>query len=187
MQMLLREASTTLIQKFNIWEKQWKQTSKKNHQLCWKSWNYYIQLMHNTAEGNSQQKSLQLQNKHQLKKIWRIKLNCWNKTKKNVIRKSNLNILRIRKNIPSQKKQPSGLRLRRPYSNQHRSVKGTEFRTRNNGNTFKLQRTITNALRYKSDPSGNVNLSKHSFSFNTYKLLDKNLNFIPTSKRYIKN
>ena len=101
---------------------------------------------------------------------------------------SNLNILRTRKNIPSQKTHPSGLCLRRPYSNQHRSVKGTEFRTRNNANTFKLQRTITNALRYKSDPSGNVvNLSKHSFSFDTYKLLNKNLNFIPTSKRYNKN
>ena len=46
----------------------------------------------------------------------------------------------------------------------HRSVKGTEFRLRNNANTFKLQRTLTNAFRYKSDPSGNVvNLSKHSF------------------------
>ena len=54
-----------------------------------------------------------------------------------------------------------------------------------NANTFKLQRTITNALRYKSNLSGNViNLSKHSFSFDTYKLLNKNLHFIPTSKRY---
>ena len=97
---------------------------------------------------------------------------------------SNLNILRTRKNIPSQKTHPSGLCLRRPYSNQHRSVKGTEFRTRNNANTFKLQRTITNALKYVSDSSGNVvNLSKHSFSSDTYKLLNKDLNFIPTSKK----
>ena len=44
------------------------------------------------------------------------------------------------------KKHPGGLRLRRPYSNQHRSVKGTEFRSRNNANTFKPQRIITNAL-----------------------------------------
>ena len=74
---------------------------------------------------------------------------------------------------------------RRPYSNQHQSVKGTEFHT---NYTFKLQQTITNTLIYKSDPSGNaVNLSKHSLSFDTYKLLDKNLNFIPTSKRYNKN
>ena len=45
-----------------------------------------------------------------------------------------------------------------------------------------------NNFRYKSDPSGNiVNSSKDSFSFGTYKLLNKNLNFIPTSKRYNKN
>ena len=88
-------------------------------------------------------------------------------------RKSNLNILKIRRTSRA-KKHPGGLRLKRPYSNQYRSVKGTEFRTRNNANTFKLQRTITNALRYKSDPSGNVvNLSKHSFSFDTYKILKK--------------
>ena len=53
---------------------------------------------------------------------------------------------------------------------------------------MKLQQTITNTLRYKSDPSGNiVNLSKQSGFFDTYKLLNKNLNFIPTSKRYNKN
>ena len=64
----------------------------------------------------------------------------------------------------------------------------TEFRSRNNANTFRIQRTTTNALRYKSDPSGNVlNLSKHWFSFDTYKLLNKNLNLIPTSKRYNKS
>ena len=75
-----------------------------------------------------------------------------------------------------------------PYSNQHRSFKGTEFRTRNNANTFKQQRIITSALRYKAEPSGNVkNSSKHSCSFDTYKLLNKNLNFIPTLKRYNKN
>ena len=93
-----------------------------------------------------------------------------------MMRKSSVNILRIRKNIPSQKTSKS---------NQHRSVKCTEFCPRNNANTFKLQRTITNALRYKSDPSGNVaNLSKHSFSFDTHKLLNKSLYSIPTSKRY---
>ena len=39
-------------------------------------------------------------------------------------------------------------------------------------------------LECKSDPFGNIlNLSKHYFSLNTYKLLNKNLNF-PTSKQY---
>ena len=40
----------------------------------------------------------------------------------------------------------------------------------------------------KSDPSGNVvNLLKPTLSFDTCKLLNKNLNFIPTSNRYNKN
>ena len=64
MQMPLREAPTSSIQKFNIWEKQAKQTSKKKNQISWKSWNYYIQLMHNKAVGNRQQDSLQPQSKH---------------------------------------------------------------------------------------------------------------------------
>ena len=45
MQMLFWKTPTTSIQKFIIWENQAKQTSKKNHQLSWKSWNYYIQLI----------------------------------------------------------------------------------------------------------------------------------------------
>ena len=57
-------------------------------------------------------------------------------------------------------------------------LKVLNFVQENNANTFKLQQTIKNAFRYKSEPSGNVvNLSKHSFSFGTYKL-NKNLNFI---------
>ena len=48
------------------------------------------------------------------------------------------------------------------------NIKGTGFCSRNNANTFKLNRTITNALRNTSDPSRHfVNLSKHSFSFDT--------------------
>ena len=40
-------------------------------------------------------------------------------------------------------------------------------------------------LEYRSDPFGNIlSLSKHSFSLNTYKLLNKNLNFVPTPKQY---
>ena len=47
---------------------------------------------------------------------------------------------------------------------------------------------VLNFVKYKSDPSGNVvNSSKLSYSFDTYKLLYKNLNFILTSKRYNKN
>ena len=42
-----------------------------------------------------------------------------------------------------------------------------------------------NMFEYSSDPFGNIlNLSKHSFSLNTYKLLNKNLNFVSTPKQY---
>ena len=86
------------------------------------------------------------------------------------------------------KERPGALRFRRSYSNQHRFVKEAKFCSINNANTFKLLQTITNALRYKSDPSGNfANLPKHSFCFCTYKLLNKNLNFTTTSERYNKN
>ena len=74
MQMPLRQAPTSAIQKFNIWEKQAKQTSKKNHQVSWKSWNYYIQIMHNTAVGNRLQESLQLQSKHQSIEMKKLKI-----------------------------------------------------------------------------------------------------------------
>ena len=51
MQMPLREAPTSSIQKFNIWEKQTKQISKKNHQLSWKSWNYHIHTQHRRGKS----------------------------------------------------------------------------------------------------------------------------------------
>ena len=44
-----------------------------------------------------------------------------------------------------------------------------------------IQRAIKSKIRYKSDPSGHVkNLSKNSFSLDTFKLL----NFVPTPKKY---
>ena len=74
MQLPLREAQTKSIQEFNIWEKQAKQISKKNQQLFWKSCNYSIQLKHNTAVGNRQEESLQLQRKHQPIEIKKLKI-----------------------------------------------------------------------------------------------------------------
>ena len=57
----------------------------------------------------------------------------------------------------------------------------------NNGNTIGIQQTIKSKIINKSDPSGHViNLSKHSFSLNIFKLLNKNLNFVPTPKNYNK-
>ena len=52
---------------------------------------------------------------------------------------------------------------------------------------FGIQRAIKSKIRYKSDPSGHViNLSKHSFFLDIFKLLNKNLNFVPTPKKYNK-
>ena len=58
---------------------------------------------------------------------------------------------------------------------------------RNNENIINLQRKIKETLKYRSDPIGNViNLTSFLFSKNVYKLLNKNLNFIPTPKLYNK-
>ena len=47
-----------------------------------------------------------------------------------------------------------------------------------------MQRVIKSKIRFKSDPSGNViNLSKHLFSLDTLKRLNKNINFVPTPKK----
>ena len=173
MQMPLREASTILIQKFNSLEKVGITTSSScttpPREIANKSpFNYKANL-------NDRDKEIEdLRNQIKLLKQKQKERDTQEQPKHTENKEEH----------PEPKKQPSGLRLRRPYSNQHRSVKGTEFRSRTNANTFKLQRTITNALGYKSDPSGNaVNLSKQWFCFDIHKLLNKNLIFIPTSKR----
>ena len=51
----------------------------------------------------------------------------------------------------------------------------------------KIDTNLTHQNRYKSDPSGNlINLSDQSFSSDSFKLLNKNLYFIPTARKYIK-
>ena len=61
---------------------------------------------------------------------------------------------------------------------------GNNFYRTNSANSIGIQRKNKNMLECKSDPFGNIlNLSKHYFSLNTYKLLNKNLNF-PTPKQY---
>ena len=80
-----------------------------------------------------------------------------------------------------------GLHSWRPGNKQHRNNKRTNLYPTNNGNAIGIQRAIKSKIRYKSDPSGHViNLSKHSFSLDTFKLLNKNLNFVPTPKKYNK-
>ena len=66
--------------------------------------------------------------------------------------------------------------------------RSNEFHRTNNGNFIKLQRTIKTSLKQRHDPDGcMINLSKHSFSKDTYKLLNKNSSFIPTSGIYSKS
>ena len=44
---------------------------------------------------------------------------------------------------------------------------------------------MKNLFEYRSDPLENIsNLRKHSLYLNTYKLLNKNLKFVPTPKQY---
>ena len=65
-----------------------------------------------------------------------------------------------------------GGQIRGPNRNQHRNNKGNDFYRTNNANSIDIQRKIKNMLEYRSDPFGNIlNLSKHSFSLNTYKFL----------------
>ena len=85
------------------------------------------------------------------------------------------------------KKCADGLHTWRPGNKQHRNNKRTNLYPANNGNAIGIQQAIKSKIRYKSDPSGHViNLSKHSFSLNIFKLLNKNLNFVPTPKNYNK-
>ena len=61
---------------------------------------------------------------------------------------------------------------------QNRSNRSNEFHSTHNGNFRKKQHTIKTSLRHNPDGCV-INLSKHSFSKGTYKLLSKNLSFTP--------
>ena len=53
----------------------------------------------------------------------------------------------------------------------------------NHGNFIKLGKTLENTIRFQSDPAGQViNLSTKRFCKDTFKLLNENLNFVPTQK-----
>ena len=74
----------------------------------------------------------------------------------------------------------------RPGHKQRRTNKCTPLHNKQWRQATK-KRAIKNKIRYEFDPLGKViNLSKHSFSSYTFKLLNKNLNFVPTPKKYIK-
>ena len=76
------------------------------------------------------------------------------------------------------------LHARRPGPKRHRNNKSTYLYLKSSGNTSGIQQTFKNKIRYKSDPFGkDLNLSKHSFSSDTFKLLNEILNVVPTPKK----
>ena len=85
------------------------------------------------------------------------------------------------------KKRTNGLQNRKP-NKKNRNTKCNFIHLRHNENFVKLRRKTEETIRYKSDPEGTEsNLAAFSFSKKEYKLLNKNLNFIPTSKVYNRN
>ena len=86
------------------------------------------------------------------------------------------------------KKRSNGLYTGWPGHKQHKNNKCTYLYPTNNGNTIGIQRAIKSKIRYKSDQSGNViNLSKYSFTLDTFKLLNKNVNWYLHRKSKIKS
>ena len=92
-----------------------------------------------------------------------------------------LSKLKTQKQYTSKKKRLYGFQIRGTKRNQRRNIEGNDFYKTNNADSIGIQRKIKNMLEHRSDPVRNIlNLSKHSL--NTYKLLNKNLNFVPTPK-----
>ena len=63
-----------------------------------------------------------------------------------------------------------------------------DINSNNNENFNRIQKLFRRTTTHKADPFGNViNLSNKSFTYNDFKLLNKNLNFIPNPGRYNKH
>ena len=94
--------------------------------------------------------------------------------------------MRIFQNSATSKEHTKGLR-RRP-TKRNRITECYNIYQRNHENFDNLWKTIEKSIRHQSDQNGNIiNLTKLSFKKADYKLLNKNLNFIPTPKVYNKN
>ena len=79
------------------------------------------------------------------------------------------------------------LRYRRP-SRKNRNTEYDFIHRRRSENFVKLRRKIEESIRYKSNPEENVvNLTAFSFWKSEYKLLNRNLDLIPTPKVCNKN
>ena len=73
-------------------------------------------------------------------------------------------------------------------NNKMQKSKRYKFYRRNHANTEKLWRTVEDTTGHQFDPIGNIiNLSNKTFTKETFQLLNKNLNFIPTPSTFNKN
>ena len=78
--------------------------------------------------------------------------------------------------------------LRRRPTGKSRFTECYNIHRRNHTYFGNLWKAIEKSLRHQFDLNGNtINLTKYSFTKTEYKLLNKNLNFIPTPKVYNKN
>ena len=91
----------------------------------------------------------------------------------------------INRNSQEKSKKPAnGLRFTRRPTTKYGDYSSNKFYQRNNAKTKNLWQNIQSTARFKSDPIGSVvNLSNKKFTKDTFKLLNKNLNFIPTLKQ----
>ena len=67
----------------------------------------------------------------------------------------------------------------------HSDRRSNNIHKHNYGNFTRIRNTIHKTEVFNTDPFGNViNLSKKSFTYNEFKLLNRNLNFIPNPGKY---
>ena len=81
------------------------------------------------------------------------------------------------------KKRVPGLCVSRGRRGKHRTDQRHKLHRKHHGNFIKLRKTLEDTIGFQSDPAGQViNLSAKRFCKYTFKLLNKNLHFVPTQK-----
>ena len=81
------------------------------------------------------------------------------------------------------KRRVPGLCVSRGPRRKHRTDQRHKLHRQNHDNYIKLRKTLEDTIRFQSDPAGQViNLITKKFCKDTFKLLNKNLNFVPTQK-----
>ena len=81
------------------------------------------------------------------------------------------------------KKRVPGLCVSREPRRKHQTDKRQKLYQTNHDNFIKLWKTLEDTIRFQLDPAGQViNLSTKRLCKDTFKHLNKNLNFVPTQK-----